>query len=87
LIALTWLIPFFILKKSQPSLEKSALAGLNKGIANAFSLIENEVSVIIDTIAQQHTQHCQQLNTLISDCDRNVPLPIQQNNLLHRMLL
>jgi hypothetical protein len=87
LIALTWLIPFFILKKAQPSLEKSALAGLNKGIANAFSLIENEVSVIIDTIAQQHTEHCQQLNTLIADCDRDVPLPIQQNSLLHRMLL
>jgi hypothetical protein len=31
LIAMTWLIPYFILKKSQPSLKKTALKGLNKG--------------------------------------------------------
>ena len=43
LIVLTWLIPFFILKKAQPSLQKTALKGLNKGLHTAFSLIDNEV--------------------------------------------
>ena len=33
LIALSWLMPFFIVKKMQPSLKKSAFKGLNKGLA------------------------------------------------------
>ena len=54
LIALTWLIPYFILKKSQPSLKKTALKGLNKGLLNAFSQIENEVLSVVESLVQQH---------------------------------
>jgi hypothetical protein len=87
LIALTWLIPFFILKKAQPSLKKSALNGLNKGIASAFSLIEYEVLTAIDSVNQQHIQQCQQLTQLIAQCDNEPPLVIDDNSLLTRMLL
>ncbi len=87
LIALTWLIPFFILKKAQPSLKKSALNGLNKGIANAFSMIDGEVSSIIDNINQQHAEQCQQLTALIADCDSNQPLVIDSDSPLTRMLV
>ena len=87
LIALSWLIPFFILKKAQPSLQKSALQGLNKGIANAFHLIDGEVVAVIDSISQQHTEHCEKLNALIAECDRDKPLVIDQNSPLNRMLL
>jgi hypothetical protein len=87
LIALTWLIPFFILKKAQPSLKKSALNGLNKGIAGAFSLIEYEVLAAIDSVNQQHTEQSQQLTQLIVQCDNEPPLVIDDNSLLTRMLL
>jgi hypothetical protein len=87
LIALTWLIPFFILKKAQPSLKKSALNGLNKGIATAFSLIDDEVSNILNDIIQQHADHCQQLTELIAHCDSESPLVIEDNNPLVRMLV
>jgi GTPase Era involved in 16S rRNA processing len=87
LIALTWLIPFFILKKAQPSLKKSALNGLNKGIINAFSLIDSEVSAVIDAINQQHSEQYQQLSELIAHCDNNQPLIIDDNSPLTRMLV
>ena len=87
LIALTWLIPFFILKKAQPSLKKSALTGLNKGIISAFSLIEYEVAAVIDSVNQQHAEQCQQLSELIAHCDSDQPLIIDNNSPLSRMLL
>jgi hypothetical protein len=87
LIALTWLIPFFILQKAQPSLKKSALNGLNKGIVNAFSMIDSEVSAVIDTINQQHAEQCQQLTELITHCDSDQPPVIDDNSPLTRMLV
>ncbi|MDD1615637.1 MAG: GTP-binding protein HSR1-like protein [Methylococcaceae bacterium NSP1-2] len=85
--ALTWLIPFFILKKAQPSLKKSALNGLNKGIISAFSLIDNEVLEVIDSITQQHTEQYQQLTELIEHCDSDEPLIIDSESPLTRMLV
>lgn len=87
LIALTWLIPFFILKKAQPSLKKSALNGLHKGINNAFSMIDSEVLDVIDSVIQQHAEQCQQLDELIKQCDSDQPLIIDDNSPLTRMLV
>jgi uncharacterized membrane-anchored protein YhcB (DUF1043 family) len=87
LITLSWLIPFFILKKAQPSLKNSALNGINKGINIAFSLIDSEVSAVIDNIIQQHAEQCQQLNELIAQCDNDAPLLIDHDNPLSRMLV
>lgn len=87
LISLTWLIPFFILKKAQPSLKKSALNGLNKGMNVAFGLIENEVLAVIDNFVRQHSEQSQQLNELISLCDSDAPMIIEKDNPLNRMLV
>ncbi len=87
LIALTWLIPFFILKKAQPSLRKSAWTGLNKGINNAFNMIDSEVLAVIDNITQQHTEQCLQLNQLIAQCESDDPVVIDNNSPLVRMLV
>ena len=86
-IGLTWLIPFFIVKKAQPSLKKSAFKGLNKGIENSFSLINAEVTAVIDSLVQQHTEQAQQLSELIALCDSDVPLTIDANSPLTRMLI
>ena len=90
LIALTWLIPFFILKKSQPSLKKSALKGLNKGLHTAFSLIESEVVSTIENLAQQHKEQVSQLTVLMEQCaetDADKLLSIANDSPLTRMLI
>ena len=90
LIALTWLIPYFILKKSQPSLKKTALKGLNKGLLNAFSQIENEVLSVVESLVQQHKTQVKQLSGLIEQCevtDADQNLSLDSNSPLTRMLM
>jgi GTPase Era involved in 16S rRNA processing len=90
LIVLTWIIPFFILKKSQPSLQKTALKGLNKGLHAAFSLIENEVVSTIENLAQQHKEQVKQLAALMEQCaetDADKLLSVDNDSPLTRMLI
>ena len=90
LIAITWLTPYFILKKSQPSLKKSALKGLNKGILNALGMIDSEVASAIESLNQQHTKQLKQLSDIIEQCgvtDSDQSLSIDNNNPLTRMLM
>ncbi len=90
LIVLTWLIPFFILKKSQPSLQKSALKGLNKGLHAAFSLIEVEVVSTVENLAQQHKEQVNQLSVLMDLCsetDADKLLSVASDSPLTRMLI
>jgi len=68
LIAISWLAPFFILKKLKPSLETSALRGLNQGLAQAMSEIENTVTEVIKEINRQHEAQTLQLAEIIAQC-------------------
>ncbi len=70
MIALTWLIPFFLLKKAQPSLKKSAVKGINKGLAAAFLLIEQEALLVIENLSQQREIELSKLSQIISECKR-----------------
>jgi len=90
LIAMTWLIPYFILKKAQPSLKKSALKGLNKGLINAFSMIEFEVLSAVEGIIQQHKDQQKQLSHIIDQCgvtEANQGLSLEKDSPLARMLM
>ena len=69
LILLSWLIPYFILKKMQPSLEKAALKGLNKGLDTAMTRIEMDVKQVINEQHKQHQQMTGSLHTLLEKCD------------------
>ena len=71
LIALTWLIPFFILKKAQPSLKNSALKGLNKGLQSAFKQIDNEITLRISSTLQEHKKQLDEISVLIEHCRSN----------------
>lgn len=86
LIALTWLIPYFIIKKARPSLKKTALKGLNKGLVQALHLINNEVLAILHTISQEHNRQQQQLTTLSAYCDAETQWLIDANSPLKRLL-
>jgi GTPase Era involved in 16S rRNA processing len=90
LIALAWLTPFFILKKLQPSLEKSALRGLNKGLGNAVNMIDGEVLTVIENIANQHSEQIKQLARIMELCDvadTGRQTSIDTNTALSRMLI
>lgn len=43
LIGLSWLIPFFLHKKLQPSLQKAALSGLNKGLRQVLLQLQFQI--------------------------------------------
>ncbi|WP_333873602.1 GTPase [Methylobacter sp.] len=88
LIAITWLTPFFILKKLKPSLEKSALGGLNKGVNNAINMIDGEVLLAIENIGNQHAEQINQLDRIIEFCSVADRQPaIDSNSPLARMLI
>ncbi|HEY8098432.1 MAG TPA: GTP-binding protein, partial [Methylobacter sp.] len=90
LIAITWLTPFFILKKLKPSLEKSALRGLNKGLSNAINMIDGEVLLVIENIRNQHAEQLKQLDGIIEQCgvaDAGRQSSMDSNSPLTRMLI
>ncbi|MCK9396017.1 MAG: 50S ribosome-binding GTPase [Methylobacter sp.] len=90
LIAITWLTPFFILKKLKPSLEKSALRGLNKGLTNAINMIDGEVLQVIENIGSQHAEQIKQLAGIVELCgvaDADRQPSIDSNSPLSRMLI
>ena len=90
LITITWLTPFFILKKLQPSLEKSALKGLSKGLASAINMIDYEVLLVIENISHQHAEQLKQLDGIIKLCgaaDADRQPSIDGNGPLARMLI
>jgi predicted GTPase len=87
LIALTWLIPYFILKKAQPSLEKAALKGLKKGLNMALQSINNDALAIINSFEQENIAQQNQLKQLINECSGDKLLIIDNNSPLKRMLI
>lgn len=90
LILISWLIPWFILKKLKPSLEKSALRGLNKGLDNALSMIDGEVLGIVGTVTNQHAEQLRQVTEIARQCsagDNYKPGKVSSDNPLTRMLI
>jgi hypothetical protein len=90
LILISWLIPWFILKKLKPSLEKSALRGLNKGLDNAITMIDGEILQIVETVTEQHTAQLRQITQIAEECsagDGYKPEKTGGDNPLTRMLI
>lgn len=88
LIAITWLLPFFILKKIKPSLEASALRGLNKGLNLGLATIDTEMATILAVLEQQQARQINDLDAIISNCAGIAPLQqIEQDSPLTRMLV
>jgi small GTP-binding protein len=68
-ISISWLLPYFIRKKMQPSIEKSALKGLKQGLAQANQIISEDVEEIIDRSQQQQQDWQDELTMLIEHCE------------------
>jgi len=89
-IALSWLIPFFVIKKAQPSLKKTAIRGLNKGLNQALTTLEISVLDSITVIVQQHAEQIHQLLEIIQQCAKQpdkARQPAQEKGPLARMLV
>ncbi len=86
---LSWLVPFFILKKCQPSLEKCALRGLNKGISQGLANLNHEVGVAIERFQQQRATQLQNVNALLVLCEKITSEKVEfaPNSTLERMLI
>ena len=89
LILISWLVPFFIQKKLKPSLEKSALKGLRKGLAVGMSLINAEVIEALEQHRQQRLVIAAQAEAILADCKRRelVEQPTTDQGELNRMLI
>jgi hypothetical protein len=87
--ALSWVIPFFILKKCQPSLEKSALRGLNKGVAHGLEVLNQDVLALISQFERDQLQHKYQVNELLkaSESISSQYLTFDPESPLERMLV
>jgi GTPase SAR1 family protein len=86
---LSWLVPFFILKKCQPSLEKCTLRGLNKGISQGLASLDSEMGVTLTQFQKQRAIQLQHLNALLGLCQSitKTPVEIDKDSALGRMLV
>jgi GTPase Era involved in 16S rRNA processing len=86
---LSWLVPFFILKKCQPSLEKCALRGLNKGISQGLANLNHEAGTAIEQFQQQRATQLQAVNALLALCEKitSEKMEFAPNETLERMLI
>ena len=87
LVALAWLVPYFVQKKLKPSLEKVALQGLKKGLTAGLATIEIEVVRAIDENRHQRVTYIQEANEIIAQCEI-IESEVDQieNRSLNRML-
>jgi len=87
LIVVSWLLPYFIRKKMQPSLEKSALKGLKQGLTIASDTISEEISATLEEMKQQQQQFVTTLTIMIQQCDQLLRQPTKKSATLARILL
>lgn len=89
LCSLSWLVPFFILKKCQPSLEKCALRGLQKGILQGLGNLNQSIEFVIMQFNEQRAGQLTQLHTFQQACNElaQTTVEIDKNSELGRMVL
>lgn len=88
MIGLSWLIPFFLHQKLQPSLEVAARKGLEKGLQLALVGIDAELENILKTEQAINQQHLQQLQNLANACEfSSAANKDVRSDLLNRVLL
>ncbi len=87
LILISWLFPYFIHKKMQPSIEKAALKGLKQGLRLAFEKVADEVSLILEGMQQQQQQFINILTMTIEQCNQQNSQITEKSANLSRILM
>jgi len=86
LIGLSWLLPFFLHKKLQPSLSKAGFRGLQKGMALALANVATEIRQVIASERETYAVSRRQLSDLIESCAASAVIDTEQSGLLARAL-
>ncbi|MCQ8105704.1 GTPase domain-containing protein [Methylomonas sp. SURF-2] len=87
LIGLSWLLPFFLHRKLQPSLRTAALAGLNKGLLQVLSRFRGDTEQVIADSERAGKECLHALRALIEKTADDSPFGAAQNPLLNRVLI
>ena len=88
LIALSWLLPFFLRKQLKPSFEKSALKGLKQGLNQAMAAIEVDIESALTQTAKQREQYIAKLIPILESCETTTTSRIEgEGEALKRMLI
>jgi len=88
LIGISWLFPYFLKKKLQPSIEKAALKGLHRGFNQALQSLQQDVAEIINEYAQQQASLRHQAEEIMRACLQENPVVLSSDNKeLDRMML
>ena len=89
LIAISWLFPYFLQKKLQPSIEKAALKGLSRGFITALQTLELDVLEEIKANAQVQDMLRLEAEKIVEECqqDSDRAIEIPEDSSLQRMLL
>ncbi|WP_150049737.1 GTPase [Methylomonas rhizoryzae] len=86
LIGISWLLPFFLHKKLQPSLNRAGFRGLQKGMALALAAVAAELKQVIASEREAYTVSRRQLSDLIESCTASAVIDTEQSGLLARAL-
>ncbi len=87
LIGLSWLIPFFLHKKIQPSLQKAALQGLQKGLQQALAVLEAEIKALVSAEEKRNKALREELAELLNNAEPVLAPRLDKESLLGRVLL
>jgi len=87
LIGLSWLIPFFLHKKIQPSLEKAASKGLQKGLLQALAAMRTDINQILQAEQKRNEELRGQLDSMMEQCAGGSLRAYDKQILLGRVLL
>jgi hypothetical protein len=87
LIGLSWLTPYFVQKKIQPSLRKTALVGLKRGMQAALSRVDVDVVETLQNFERQRSEFAASGERLIALCAVERPAHGERYDTLSRMLL
>jgi hypothetical protein len=87
LLGMSWLIPFFLHKKLQPSLQKAAYQGLQMGLKQALAGLHAEIRQVLQQEQLRTRALSGQLQALIDQCAIETGPVTDQTGLLERVLL
>jgi ribosomal protein RSM22 (predicted rRNA methylase) len=87
LIGLSWLIPFFLHKKLQPSLQKAALSGLNKGLRQVLVQLQFQIEQAITEVEHGNQACAANLVEIIKHAAQENDLVLVREPLLSRVLV
>lgn len=88
LLLLSWLLPWFVLRNLRPSIERTAVRGIESGVEVGLSQLGQQVEDAIETTSKAHGIHLQSAQQLLHLCDEKPELPESgvSDQLLNRIL-